>query len=607
MKRNVILSFLTCSWLVFSATFAHTQQASQKPQVESEPAYPLTIPDLFKLLMKKDHRFKTTENELRFKTAEEKEQDLNQKFKVLKKDATGIDYEITEFPAQMRIRINSEKKINRLEFAIPLEDFAIDPNTGKAADERFANERESEFIRTLVGVELSLDPGIEQDFWKYISFGRDVAKHLKEKRPEQRIENSQTEMSIRRTVERLVIDKKNARVEIILVTFQARHATFRLPSPDENGPPRSPQVKQVVQSFEDRGASYLERDNEAGYRQVRLTLPFDFAPGDIPKLLQLTHVTHLRCEDEGITDSVVKAIAKLPELRELGFYHAGITGASLQDLRPLKKLTSLSVTWTNIGDTGAQHIGSLTGLTSLRLSLSEITDKGMESLANLKQLNTLDLSSDSITDKGLEHIQFLKQLSDLDLSSHKITDAGLRHLSALTMLTKIRLNCEKINGPGLKHLTGLTHLKELSIDTADLADDGLQHLSQCKSLTSLRIIGARHATDKGLKDLSQLTNLDMLNMSNSGITAAGLKELQPLINLKSLYLVNCPIADAGVSDLQSLKNLNSLDLDGTQISDAAIPELAKLTDLRSLSLKRTRVTRVGFARIRHLMPECRVD
>ena len=129
-------------------------------------------------------------------------------------------------------------------------------------------------------------------------------------------------------------------------------------------------------------------------------------------------------------------------------------------------------------------------------------------------------------------------------------------------------------------------------------DSDLANLPPPQKAFGLTIGYTSHVTNKGLKDLAGLQNLQTLNLfCCKGVTDEGLKELAGLKNLRSLNLTYTPVTDAGLKELARLKNLQSLKLEHAQVTDAGLKELARLKSLQSLGL--------GFRR-REIFPRRRI-
>ena len=97
-----------------------------------------------------------------------------------------------------------------------------------------------------------------------------------------------------------------------------------------------------------------------------------------------------------------------------------------------------------------------------------------------------------------------------------------------------------------------------------------------------------------MKELSELANLQTLELNTTQVTNQGLKELVRLNNLRTLDLGFAKVTDAGLRDLALLKNLQELDLPRTQVTDAGMKELVGLENLRLLNVRASKVTDAGL-------------
>ena len=79
--------------------------------------------------------------------------------------------------------------------------------------------------------------------------------------------------------------------------------------------------------------------------------------------------------------------------------------------------------------------------------------------------------------------------------------------------------------------------------------------------------------------LASLTELQLLDLSNTGITDSGIKQLSSLAKLKCLCLRGVNLTDDGMACFEGLSDLRELDLSETQITDAGIMHLKHLPPL----------------------------
>jgi len=331
------------------------------------------------------------------------------------------------------------------------------------------------------------------------------------------------------------------------------------------------------------------------------------------------------------TDSDLRHLVGLTELRYLNLTGGRITDAGLEHLKGLTGLWWLNLTSTQITDVGLTHLKGLTGLLNLNLTSTQITDVGLAHLKDLTGLQTLELYGTKITDAGLEHLKGLTRLQGLwigttkitdaglryvvegcpdlhtlDLEDTQITDAGLAHLKGLTRLQGLNLSVTKITDPGLEHLKGLTGLYYLDLGGTQVTDAGLAHLEGLTRLTTLYLPGPQ-ITDAGLAHLKGLIGLQKLNLCSTKITDAGLEHLKGLTGLQTLWLNDTQITGAGLEHLKGLIGLHILWLDHTQVTDAGLARLKGLTGLQDLRLGGTQITGAGLAHLKGLTGLQRLD
>ncbi len=73
-----------------------------------------------------------------------------------------------------------------------------------------------------------------------------------------------------------------------------------------------------------------------------------------------------------------------------------------------------------------------------------------------------------------------------------------------------------------------------------------------------------------------------------------------------LRLSGTQITDKGLKEVAKLPNLEDLLLTGTKITDAGLKELAKLQKLTILDLDFTKITKTGVAELRKALPNCNI-
>jgi hypothetical protein len=114
-------------------------------------------------------------------------------------------------------------------------------------------------------------------------------------------------------------------------------------------------------------------------------------------------------------------------------------------------------------------------------------------------------------------------------------------------------------------------------------------------------------SDKGLRYLSSLKNLQFLGLTNTKISDAGLKHLRSPTTLQELWLNGTHVSDNGLKHLSGLTSLQVLSLADTTISDEGLKHLSGLTSLQLLKLNDTQVTGEGVKMLQESLPNCHID
>jgi hypothetical protein len=110
-----------------------------------------------------------------------------------------------------------------------------------------------------------------------------------------------------------------------------------------------------------------------------------------------------------------------------------------------------------------------------------------------------------------------------------------------------------------------------------------------------------------LEDLTDLPELQQLELANAQVSAAELSHLKSLPKLWILNLAGSNVTDVDLKEIEGATQLEQLDLSRTQITDKGLEHLKPLCCLRLLFLEKTRVTDGGARMLRSALPNCQID
>ena len=178
-------------------------------------------------------------------------------------------------------------------------------------------------------------------------------------------------------------------------------------------------------------------------------------------------------------------------------------------------------------------------------------------------------------------------------------DPALKGLTTLKNLKEVRIHQTRSSGISLAAFP-LTHL-DLNY-AVTFNDTGMASLKGKKTLQRLYLRGTS-ITDAGIQNLSELTNLVELDLSDVKMTDAGLSYLAGLTKLRRLNLQSADVTDAGIDVLKNMPELEELSLYRTKVSNAGLAKLSGLKSLRSVDLRYSRVTSSGVRDLTSRLPK----
>lgn len=182
---------------------------------------------------------------------------------------------------------------------------------------------------------------------------------------------------------------------------------------------------------------------------------------------------------------------------------------------------------------------------------------------------------------------------DISDKHGRITD--LTPLASLITLRTLNLSVRKVTD--LSPIAKLTDLRQLGLYAPSVLD-----LSPIGTLAKLQELAPFSISAADLHFLVPLTALRKLNISNPEDC-----DLSPLQGLASLEVLTLVLGGRSITDLSPLNHLialRELYLGGIAVSD--LSPLARLPDLKELHLNDTKVTDDEVAKLRELLPTCKI-
>ncbi|GMH42973.1 hypothetical protein BSKO_10895 [Bryopsis sp. KO-2023] len=192
---------------------------------------------------------------------------------------------------------------------------------------------------------------------------------------------------------------------------------------------------------------------------------------------------------------------------------------------------------------------------------------------------------DGLTFRSLRHAKSLKRLH---LDSCHLGSFHLPHITNLANISEVCLSgCSGINN-ALRCFRALKGLKKLVIRYSDLMDSDMKWIKLLSGLEHLDLTGSRGLTDRALKTIGNMTQLNTLNLAEcSGVSDNGIRWLHSMTCMTHLDVSNCwEVTDAGFATIGQIKTLRSFRaMDLQAVSDEGIRELEGLVNLTELDIQ----------------------
>ena len=170
-------------------------------------------------------------------------------------------------------------------------------------------------------------------------------------------------------------------------------------------------------------------------------------------------------------------------------------------------------------------------------------------------------------------------IAEVSLARTWATDEDLSYVADIPTVKRLDLSFTLITDKGVKELEQLRQLEELNLETAEaLTDASMNYVKNIPTLRKLNVRGV-DITDVGMPAIAQMTGLRSLDLSHTMLEDVGLEHLPALSELEELYLGGDMITGINLNFLKLLPKLKKLSLDGIQRRNAGACWTPRVTDL----------------------------
>lgn len=284
-------------------------------------------------------------------------------------------------------------------------------------------------------------------------------------------------------------------------------------------------------------------------------------------------ITALDMSGSQITD---RSMSRLPAQKSLHFLALDgthISDEGIANLRALPDLLELHVDRTGLTDRGMKYIGEMKSLKNLSVRGNHISDSGIAAISGL-ELRSLFFSGTGVTDEALKTVGAMKQMQRLTFGMcPRITGQGIKFLEALPGLQYIDASYNSLSPEGMAALGRLPHLIVLEFAYTGVTTSDIKALSQMPSLEYLSLNGSK-VQAAWMPLLGKLPRLKSLSLNDCQIDAQTLALIpKHLPGLTQLQFRFSKLTDKNVEPLSQMQQLQFLDMQGSGVSRFAAESL----------------------------------
>ena len=348
-----------------------------------------------------------------------------------------------------------------------------------------------------------------------------------------------------------------------------------------------------------------------------LSLSYNNFSGSIPpELGNLNSLTYLRLDNNNLSGSIPPELGNLNNLTYLNLYNNNLSGNIPIELGNLNNLESFYLFYNNLSGSIPPELGNLNNLTGLRLYNNNLSGSIPPELGNLNNLIRFNLSRNNLSGGIPPELGNLNNLMHLWLDTNNLSGCYDFNLSSLCMQLSNDTNQYISDGnnfdatwedfcatqAGICTTTPSCHeqdyiaLRALYLSTdGDNWTDTTGWFSADEFMANLTIpAGTNVGTWYGVTtdidgcvtciDMDGNPSCSLGDYGGNNLTGTIPFELSNLSNLTDLFLSNNQLSGSIPSELGDLSNLTDLNLSDNQLSDGIPSELGNLSKLIYLRL-----------------------
>ncbi|HEY1066594.1 MAG TPA: hypothetical protein VGE52_10810, partial [Pirellulales bacterium] len=208
-----------------------------------------------------------------------------------------------------------------------------------------------------------------------------------------------------------------------------------------------------------------------------------------------------------------------------------------------------------------EHLGQIDTLESLNIIATKLNDDWIVPLNRLHKLKTLKFTNNGkLTDAGLEKLSGLTQLESFSFVGTKMQGHAFAKFEGWTKLTRSSFRGSSLDDAGLQFLCErFPNYESLSLAHAHFTDAGAVHLAKLTKLKGLEL-GSREATPNCLQAITTLS-LEYLQLGDGLDAPTGIALIKDMPTLRRLTLTDASaLTDDNLKLVSEMKQLEQLEL-----------------------------------------------
>lgn len=309
----------------------------------------------------------------------------------------------------------------------------------------------------------------------------------------------------------------------------------------------------------------------------------------IAQLSALSNLQFLDLSNTPLYEEALPSLAKLSSLRAINLCGTKLTDAGLEHLATLSELQEIGIADTSVTIDGFLKL--LDAIPQIRLNpiARPLAGGNRDLFEALRAKVDVDGKTWPLAD-SIRQIRQGGRVTGWTGLASQLRDENFALIDQLTKLESLTITSSLTNTP-LQPLTrAADHLLSLSLRGKNLTDTSLAPLAGLHRLRRLHLAETQITPD-GLSRLKHLP-LDALRLEESKtVTMSAIVGVFP--NLRELSVERCTLADADIAEISQLTNLEVVNLNQTDANRRTVESLRKLPKLRWLQIDGTDIDSEG--------------